>query len=112
MVSYFQDTLFFNPPTLTAPGVTTAVQVYENNYFSTDSYCIIVKLANRNTHVNIALEGSINGTDYAPLISQQISQNGVTAYNITGCPVKYIRGNFVSESGGTDAEVTFNLSAR
>lgn len=112
MVTYFQDTLFFNAEQLSAPGTTPAVAVYENNYFSTDSYCLIVTLANRNTHVNVALEGSIDGINYGPLISQQINQNGTTAYHVTGAPVKYLRANFVSESGGTDALVTFSFSAR
>ena len=112
MVTYFQDTLFFNPPALTAPGTTTEVAVHENNYFSTCDYALVVTVTNINTNVVVRLDGSINGTNYGPLISNTITANGTYVYNISGCPMKFIQGNFFAETGGTDAIVTLSFSAR
>lgn len=112
MVTYFQDTLFFNAPSLTAPGTTTAVAVYDNNYFSTSSYALVATVTNINTNVVVRLDGSIDGVNYGPLISNTITANGTYVYNITGCPMKYIRGNFFNETGGTSAVVTLSYSAR
>lgn len=112
MVTYFQDTLFFTAPALTAPGVTAAVAVYDNNYFSTSDYALVVTVTNINTNVVVRLDGSIDGTNYGALISNTITANGTYVYNIAGCPMKYIRANFLSETGGTDAVVTFSYSAR
>jgi hypothetical protein len=112
VVTYFQDTLFFNAPELTAPGTTTEVAVYENNYFSTSDYALVATVTNINTNVVVRLDGSIDGTNYGPLISNTITANGTYVYNITGCPMKFIRGNFLSESGGTAAVVKLSYSAR
>lgn len=108
----FQDTLFFEAGELTAPGTTTAVLTYENNYFSTKDYTLIATVTNINTSVVVRLDGSIDGTNFGPLISNTIDRNGTYVYNITGSPVRYIRGNFLSELGGTDAVVRISFSAR
>jgi len=112
LVTYFQDTLFFNAGNLTSPSTTTAVAVYENNYFSTSDYALVVKVTNINTNVVVRLDGSIDGTNYGPMISNTITANGTYVYNISGCPMKFIRGNFFAENGGTDAIVTLSFSAR
>jgi len=108
----FQDTLFFESGELTAPGTTAEVATYENNYFSTKDYVLIATVTNINTSVVVRLDGSIDGTNYGPLISNTITRNGTYVYNITGSPVKYVRGNFLSELGGTDAVVRLSFSAR
>ena len=64
----FQDTLFFDGGELTAPGTTNEVATYENNYFSTKDYTLIATVTNINTEVVVRLEGSIDGTNYGPLI--------------------------------------------
>jgi len=112
MVTYFQDTLFFNAPALTVPGTTTPVAVYDNNYFSTSDYALVVTVSNINSNVVVRLDGSIDGTNYGPLISNTITKNGTYVYNIGNCPMKFIRGNFLAENGGTDAVVTMSYSAR
>lgn len=112
MVTYFQDTLFFNAGQLTAPGTTTPVAVYENNYFATSDYALVATVTNIDTNVVVRLDGSIDGVNYGPLISNTITANGTYVYNITGCPMKYIRGNFFAETGGTNAVVTLSFSAR
>ena len=108
----FQDTLFFEAGELTAPGTTTEVLVYENNYFSTKDYTLVATVSNINTEVVVRLDGSIDGTNWGPLISNCITKNGTFVYNITGSPVRHIRGNFFAETGGTDAVVRISFAAR
>jgi len=108
----FQDTLFFEAGELTAPGTTASVLTYENNYFSTKDYTLVATVTNINTEVVVRLEGSIDGTNYGPLISNCITKNGTYVYNITGSPVKHVRGRFFSETGGTDAVVKISFAAR
>ncbi len=111
-VTYFQDTIFFTDTTLSAPGDGTVLQVASNNFFATKNYTLIVTLANKNTNVVVRLDGSIDGTNYAPIIADQtISSNGTTSYSVSDRPVKFIKPVFVSEAGGTDATVLFNLAA-
>ena len=111
-VTYFQDTIFSAESTLSAPAAGTALQVAVNNLFSTKDYTLIVTVASVNTNVVVRLEGSVDGTNYAPIIANQtITANGTTAYSVSGRPVKWIRTNFVSETGGTAATVTFSVAA-
>ena len=112
MVNYFQDTIFDINPALTAPGVGNALQVAVNNLFSTTDYTLIAVVSNINTNISVALEGSIDGTNYAPIIApQSITANGSFVYSVANRPVKWIRPSFVSESGGTSAVVTFHVAA-
>jgi len=105
-INYFQDTIFSTESTLSAPAVGTALQVAVNNTFS------IVTVASVDTNVIVRLEGSVDGTNYAPIIANQtITANGTTVYSVSGRPVKWIRTNWVSEAGGTAATVTFNVAA-
>ena len=108
----FQDTLFYESGELTEPGTTPGVLTYENNYFSTKDYTLVATVTNINTEVVVRLDGSIDGTHYGPLISNCIKKNGTFVYNITGSPVKYVRGNFFSETGGTSAVVRLSFAAR
>lgn len=112
MVTYFQDTIFDINPVLTAPGNGNLLQVAVNNTFSTQSYTLIVTVATIDTNVVVCLEGSIDGTTFAPIIANQtITANGSFAYSVSGQPVKWVRPKFVSESGGTAATVTFHVAA-
>ena len=111
-INYFQDTIFSTESTLSAPAVGTALLVAVNNLFSTRDYSLIVTVASVDTNVIVRLEGSVDGTNYAPIIANQtITANGTTAYSVSGRPVKWIRTNWVSESGGTAATVTFSIAA-
>jgi len=112
MVTYFQDTIFDISPTLTAPGNGNLLQVAVNNTFSTQSYTLIVIVANVNSHVDVSLDGSIDGTNFVPIIaSQRVAANGASVFSVTGRPVKWIRPVFITESGGTDATVSFQVAA-
>lgn len=111
-VTYFQDTLFFNPAQLDSPGTTAEFQVWENNLFATSTYSLIVTVTNIDTNVVVRLDGTIDNTNWGPLISNTITANGTYHYNIVGAPVKEIRGNFLSETGGTAAVVKMSMSAR
>lgn len=112
-LGYFQDTIFLNESTLTAPASGTVLQVSQNNFFATKDYTLIVTVANKNTNVIVRLDGSIDGTNYAPIIAEQtITVNGSYSYSVSGRPVKFIKPVFVSESGGDNsATVTFSLAA-
>lgn len=107
----YQQTVFFNPPTLTIPGVTEAYEVYVINYLSTRNYTMLVTVSDIDTNVVVRLEGSNNGSDFAPLLSETITENGTFAYNSVGFPVKFVRGNFFKETGGNNARVKFQISA-
>ena len=112
-ITYFQDTIFFNDTTLTAPGDGTVLQVASNNFFATKDYTLLVTVAEIDTNVIVRLDGSIDGTNYAPIIAAQtITANGSYSYSVSSRPVKFIKGVFVSESGGDNsATVAFNLAA-
>jgi hypothetical protein len=112
-VTYFQDTIFFTDTTLTAPGDGTVLQVASNNFFATKSYSLSVTVAEIDTNVVVRLDGSIDGTNYAPIIAAQtITSNGSYIYSVADRPVKFVKAVFVSESGGDNsATVLFNLAA-
>lgn len=111
-VTYFQDTIFDISQTLTAPGLGNLLQVAVNNLFSTKDYTLIVNVTNINTNVIVQLDGSIDGTNFAQIISPQtITSNGPHVFSVSGRPVKWVRPRFVSETGGTSAQVTFNVAA-
>jgi len=111
MVNYFQDTIF-QTDSLTAPGLGTLMEVAVNNLFSTRDYTMIVTVQNINTNVVVRLDGSIDNVNFAPLIGDQtITTNGQSIFSVTGRPVKWVRPNFVSESGGTSAVVTISIAA-
>jgi hypothetical protein len=72
-----------------------------------------VTIAEIDTNVVVRLDGSIDGTNYAPIIAAQtITNNGTSVYSVSGRPVKFIKAVFVSESGGDNsATVKFSLAA-
>ena len=113
-MSYFegyQQTVFFDFPELSAPGVTDAVDVYITNYLSTRNYTFIVKVENIHAHVDVNLEGSLDGVNFGVMRTEKITANGTYAYNVSGFPVKKIRANFFHEAGGSSATVKFNIAA-
>ena len=112
-INHFQDTIFFTDATLITPGDGTSLQVALNSFFATKSYTLMVTVTEIDTNVVVRLDGSIDGTNYAPIIpAQTITSNGTYAYSVADRPVKYIKGVFVSASGGDNsATVTFNLAA-
>jgi hypothetical protein len=107
----YQQTLLQTFPALTAPGVTDVVDVHETNYFSTRNYTLIATVSNINTSVVVRLDSSIDGVNFGPLISNTITENGTYPYYVTGAPMAFLRGNFLKETGGTSAIVTFSIAA-
>jgi hypothetical protein len=113
-LSYFeshQQTLIATFPALTEPGVTENVDVFVINYLSTRNYTLIATVTNINTSVVVRLDGSIDGTNFGAMISNTVTENGTYAYNVSGFPVGYLRGNFFHETGGTNATVKFSIAA-
>jgi hypothetical protein len=107
----YQQTVFFNFPALTSPGTTDVVEVYTPNYLSTRNYTLNVTVTNIDTSVVVRLDGTTDGTNFGAMISNSITVNGTYAYNVTGFPMKKLRANFFSETGGTNANVQFSIAA-
>jgi hypothetical protein len=110
-ITYFQDTIFKVDTTLTAPGGGATLKVAENNFFATKDYTLITVVANINTNVIVRLDGSIDGTNFAPIITNKTITTNGSHINHVRMPVKWVRPWFVSESGGTAADVTFHIAA-
>jgi hypothetical protein len=105
--------IFFNTyPVLTAPGSGSATSVYLPPSIVAKNFSFFVTVANINTNVIVALNGSIDGANWSKIITNQtITADGTTHYNIANHPVRYIQPVFVSESGGTAATVLFSTAA-
>jgi hypothetical protein len=105
--------IFFNTyPVLTAPGSSNAVSVYQPPSLVSKNFGFFVTIENINTNVIVALNGSIDGTNWSKVITNQtITSNGTTHYNVANHPLRYIQPVFVSETGGTTATVLFSTSA-
>ena len=111
-ITYFQDTIFDTSAALSAPGLGNLLKVALNNFFSTTSYTLTVNVTDINTNVIVQLDGSIDGTNFAQIITPKtITANGPYVYSVGDTPVRWIRPRFVSEAGGTAAVVTFSVAA-
>jgi len=106
------DILFVTYPTLSAPATCADTSVYQPPSIVAKNYSLFVTIASINTNVIIALEGSIDGTNWSKVIANTtITANGTTHYSLANHPLKFIRPIFVSESGGTAATVLFSIAA-
>jgi hypothetical protein len=106
------DILFVTYPTLSAPATCADTSVYLPPSIVAKNYSLFVTVAAINTNVIIALEGSLDGTNWSKVIANTtLTANGTTHYNLTNHPLKFIRPIFVSESGGTAATVLFSIAA-
>jgi hypothetical protein len=106
------NNLFITYATLSAPasGDSTLVQLYPD--LATHNYTLFVTVAGINTNVVVALNGSIDGTNWSKIIANNtITSNGTSHFNVANHPVKYVQPIFVSETGGTDATVLFSVGA-
>jgi len=105
--------IFFNTYALfTEPGNGTTTSVYQPPSLIAKSFTLMVTVTTINTNVIVALEGSIDGANWSKVIANTtLTTNGTTHYNLANHPLKYIRPVFVSESGGTAAEVLFSIAA-
>jgi hypothetical protein len=106
------DSLFVNYPSLSAPASGDSTSVYLPPSIVAKNYTFFVTVASINTNVIVALDGSIDGTNWSKVIANTtITSNGTTHYNVANHPLKFIRPIFVSESGGTAATVLFSIGA-
>jgi hypothetical protein len=106
------DILFVTYPVLTAPATCADTSVYLPPTIVAKNFSLFVTVASVNTNVIVALEGSIDGTNWSKIIANTtLTANGTTHYNSANHPVKFIRPVFVSESGGTAATVLFSIAA-
>ena len=106
------DILFVTYEILTAPATCADTSVYLPPTIVAKNFSLFVTVASVNTNVIVALEASIDGTNWAKIIANTtITANGTTHYSVANHPVKFIRPVFVSESGGTAATVLFSVAA-
>lgn len=106
------DILFVTYPILTAPATCADTSVYLPPSIVAKTYSLFVTVASINTNVIVALEASIDGTNWSKVIANTtITANGTTHYSLGNHPFKFIRPVFVSESGGTAATVLFSIGA-
>jgi hypothetical protein len=106
------DIFFITYPTLTAPATCADTSVYLPPSIVAKNYSLFVTVAAINTNVIVALEGSIDGTNWSKVIANTtLTANGTTHYNLANHPLKFIRPIFVSESGGTAATILFSVAA-
>jgi hypothetical protein len=106
------DILFVTYPVLTAPATCADTSVYLPPTIVAKNFSLFVTVASVNTNVIVALEGSIDGTNWSKIIANTtITANGTTHYNLANHLMRYIRPIFVSESGGTAATVLFSIAA-
>jgi hypothetical protein len=106
------DILFNTYPVLTAPASGEITSVYQPPTVVAKNFSFFVTVASINTNVIVALDGSIDGTNWSKIIANTtITANGTTHYNLANHLMRYIRPIFVSESGGTAATVLFSIAA-
>jgi hypothetical protein len=106
------DILFVTYPTLSAPATCADTSVYLPPSIVAKNFSLFVTVAGINTNVIVALDGSIDGTNWSKVIDNTtITSNGTTHYTVANHPLKFIRPIFVSESGGTAATVLFSIAA-
>lgn len=102
---------FFHPFTqLTAAGATPALNVGDLS-----EHVLQYTVGAINDNVVLRCEGSNDGINFFNLSSEDVDvtvvANGTNAFVYSG-KVNYIRGRFVSESGGTAATVDFVYTGR
>lgn len=107
----YQQTAFFIYDALDFPCCTEPAEVYVINYLSTRNYSLNVNVTNIDESIVVRLEGTLDGTNYAPMLSEIIKENGNYVYNSCGFPMKKVRASFYKETGGTNAIVTFRIAA-
>ena len=81
---------------VTATGTGTA---YDLKYATSQSTCTVTWGGTTPTNTVVALEGSIDNSTYAALATVTVTATG-TMWHTVNKPVRYIRGNYVSKSGG------------
>lgn len=89
----------------TTTGSTSAVRV------NSRAFLLQTQVANIGTSVVVRLEGSLDGTNFFSLGSDQtISANGFSAVTYLEIPVAFVRATLVTINTGTPT-VTFTLGA-
>jgi len=91
--------------TLTAPAAGGSIDVH---VYAPSTYSLVTTVASIATNVVVELQGSIDNTNWTTIATATITTNGTSHQTGTGA-FKYVRPNFISETGGTDATVTFGV---
>jgi hypothetical protein len=106
------DILFNTYPVLEAPASGESISVYLPPSIVAKNFSLFATVAAIDTNVVVALNGSIDGTNWSQIITNiTITGNGTTHCTVANHPVKFIQPVFVSEAGGTAATVLFSIAA-
>ena len=104
-------TLDTTPAMLTAPGPGATI-----NVANFGALTVQLVVAGINTNIVVRLEGSLDGTNWFNLEEgggdQTITIDGTYAFKLGVHADKFIRLNFVSETGGTTAIIDYQVFAR
>lgn len=74
--------------------------------------CVVTWSGTTPVDTTVALEGSLDGTTFAALSTQTITTTG-TMFHVVDKYVRYVRGNYVSKTGGdATTAVTMSCSGR
>jgi len=91
--------------TLTDPAAGESIDVH---VYAPSTYSLVTTVASVATNVVVQLQGSIDNTNWATILTSTITSDGTSQSTGTGA-FRYIRPNFISEAGGADATVTFGV---
>lgn len=98
------------PSFLNSPGATNSINVAGKSKITCQ-----FKITNINTSVVVRLEGSVDNIDWFNLSATKsdttITVNDTFPFVLESIALKFVRFNFVSESGGTDAEIVIKFIA-
>lgn len=90
---------------LTAPAAGSSLDV---RVYAPSTYSLVTTVASVATNVVVELQGSIDNTNWTIIATATITSDGTSHLTGTGA-FRYVRPNFESETGGTDATVTFGV---
>jgi hypothetical protein len=91
--------------TLTAPAAGSSIDVH---VYAPSTYSLVTTVASIDTNVFVRLQGSMDNINWATITSETITVNGTHQSTGTGA-FKYVRPEFISETGGINATVTFGV---
>ena len=99
---YTRKTVLLNAVTGTGAGDTMDIECVLSQFT-----CVVKWGGTTPTNTVVRLEGSIDGTVWGSLAEVTVTATG-TMFHIVNKPVQFIRGNYVSKSGG-DATTAVTL---
>lgn len=93
---------------VTSTGTGSSINL---NTYMDEFTCVVTWGGTTPTNTVVALQGSLDDTTFAALATETITATG-TMFHVVDKSVRYVRGNYVSRSGGdATTAVTLKCSA-